>query len=117
MSYSSTDLHNKGSWVRPYTSFESINLSNGPKVNAINYGTLVRFDSDFKKLKNGWTNVATGYMGYNGSQIRYNGNDTTMNGGLLGLTETFYKGNFWTALTATAGAGVAESRTMYGKED
>ncbi len=117
LSYSSTDLHNKGSWVRPYTSFESINLSNGPKVNAINYGTLVGFDSDFKKLKNGWTNVATGYMGYNGSQIRYNGNDTTMNGGLLGLTETFYKGNFWTALTATAGAGVAESRTMYGKED
>ena len=117
LSYSSTDLHNKGSWVRPYTSFESINLSNGPKVNAINYGTLVGFDSDFKKLKNGWTNVATGYMGYNGSQIRYNGNDTTMNGGLLGLTETFYKGNFWTALTATAVAGVAESRTMYGKED
>lgn len=40
-----------------------------------------------------------------------------MNGGILGFTQTFYKGNFWTALTASAGAGVAESRTMYGKEE
>jgi hypothetical protein len=40
-----------------------------------------------------------------------------MNSGLIGLTETFYKGNFWTALTATAGAGVAEAHTMYGKDD
>ena len=40
-----------------------------------------------------------------------------MNGGLLGLTETFYKGNFWTALTATVGASGAEAHTMYGKDD
>jgi hypothetical protein len=40
-----------------------------------------------------------------------------MNGGLLGVTETFYKGNLWTAITASAGAGVAEANTMYGKEN
>jgi hypothetical protein len=33
------------------------------------------------------------------------------------VTETFYKGNFFTALTASAGGGFAESHTMYGKED
>ena len=112
-----TEHNNKAGWFRPYSTFETINLSNGPKVNTINYGSLVGYDSDFRHMKHGWHNVGTGYIGYNGSQMNYNGVNTTMNGGLLGLTETFYKGNFWTALTATAGAGVSESRTMYGKED
>jgi len=111
------EFNNKAGWSRSYATFEKINLNNGPKVNSITYGTLAGFDTDFKELKHGWTNVATGYIGYHGAQLNYSGVDTTMNGGLLGLTETFYKGNFWTALTATAGAGVAESRTMYGKED
>ena len=78
---------------------------------------MAGYDTDFRDLGHGWHNVGTGYIGYTGSQLHYSGVDTTMNGGLLGLTETFYKGNFWTALTATAGAGVAETRTMYGKED
>lgn len=49
-----------------------MSLTNGPKVSAVNYG----------------------------SQAHFKGVDTTMNGGILGLTQTFYKGNFWTALTA-----------------
>ena len=100
-----SDLNNKGVWVKPYSTFENIKLKNGPKVNTINYGTLVGFDSDFHKLKHGWANVATAYIGYSGSQMDYKGVDASMNSGLIGLTETFYKGNFWTALTATAGAG------------
>ena len=112
-----SDLDNKGVWVKPYSTFENIKLKNGPKVNTINYGTLVGFDSDFHKLKHGWANVATAYIGYSGSQMDYKGVDASMNSGLIGLTETFYKGNFWTALTATAGAGVAEAHTMYGKDD
>ena len=112
-----SDLNNKGVWVKPYSTFENIKLKNGPKVNTINYGTLVGFDSDFHKLKHGWANVATAYIGYSGSQMDYKGVDASMNSGLIGLTETFYKGNFWTALTATAGAGVAEAHTMYGKDD
>ena len=77
---------------------------NGPKVNAITYGSLAGFDTDFNEHKHGWHSVGTGYIGYNGSQLNYSGSDTTMNGGLLGYTHTFYKGNFWSALTATAGA-------------
>ncbi|MBD5401204.1 hypothetical protein HDR58_00155, partial [bacterium] len=109
--------NNKAGWYRPYSTFETIHLDNGPRVSATNYGSLVGYDSDFRSLPNGWTNVGTGYIGYNGSQLRHGGVDTTTNGGLLGITETFYKGNFWTALTATVGASVAETRTMYGKED
>ena len=111
------EFSNKGSWVRPYVTFESMNLENGPDVDAVTYGTLIGFDSEFEDLKNGWTGVTTGYVGYNGSQLNYSGNDTTMNGGLLGITQTFYKGNFWTAITASAGASVGETTNMYGKED
>ncbi|MBQ1611890.1 MAG: hypothetical protein II085_00265, partial [Alphaproteobacteria bacterium] len=108
---------NKGVWVRPYTSFDKTDLKNGPEVKSINYGTIIGADTEFRKMKNGWTNVGTGYIGYFGSQVDFKGVDTSMNGGLLGVTETFYKGNFFTALTASAGGGFAESHTMYGKED
>ena len=108
---------NKGVWTKPYSSFESIHLKNGPKVDVISYGTLIGFDSNIHKLKRGWANVATAYIGYNGSQVDYSNVDASTNGGLLGLTETFYKGNFWTALTATAGASFAEAHTMYGKDE
>ncbi len=110
-------LQNKAVWFRPYTTFETMNIKNGPDVDAITYGSLVGFDGDFKEMKNGWSRVFTGYAGYMGSSLNYSGVDTTMNGGLLGFTETFYKGNFWTAITASAGASVGESHTMYGKED
>ena len=112
-----TEFNNKAGWVRPYVTFEKMNLKNAPAVNATTYGTLIGFDSDFQKYKHGWTGLTTGYIGYNGSQLRYNGGDTTMNGGLLGLTQTFYKGNLWTALTVSAGATVGQTTTMYGKED
>lgn len=111
------DHNNQAGWFRPYVTFESMHLNHGPKVSAITYGSLAGFDTNFKEHKNGWHSVGTGYIGYNGSQLNYSGTDTSMNGGLLGYTETFYKGNFWSALTATAGASVGESKTMYGKEN
>ena len=112
-----TEFNNKAGWFRPYVTFENMNLKNGPKVDAVTYGSLVGFDSDFQKLGKGWSGLTTGYIGYNGSQLNYKGVDTTMNGGILGLTQTFYKGNFWSALTLSAGASVGQTSTMYGKED
>ena len=114
MGYEHTNL---AGWAKPYTTFESINLAHGPKLDIISYGTILGGDSDFRKLKNGWSNVGTLYMGYNGSQIDYDDVDVTTNGGTIGITETFYKNNFFTAITAAAGAGVAQAHTMYGKED
>ena len=109
--------NNAGVWVKPYASFEKINLSGGPNVDTITYGTLVGFDTDFKELKQGWDSVFTGYVGYNGAHLSYNKVSSTLNGGILGATETFYKGNFWTALTANVGASVADTSTMYGNEN
>ncbi len=110
-------LYNKGVWFKPFTTFENIDLKNGPDVDAITYGTLVGFDTDFHEHRNGWHSVFSGFAGYVGSSLNYSGVDSTMNGGILGFTETFYKGNFWTAISATAGASVGESHNMYGKED
>lgn len=111
------EFNNKAGWFRPYVTFEKMNLRNASAVNATTYGSLVGFDSDFQDLKHGWTGVTTGYIGYTGSQLRYSGADTTMNGGLIGFTQTFYKGDFWTALTLSTGASAGQTNTMYGKED
>lgn len=108
---------NKGLWVKPYTAFESVPLKHGPKVDSITYGMILGGDSDVKKLKHGWAHVQTAYLGYNGSKLKYDGVDATTNGGLLGLTETLYKGNFFTAMTLSAGAGFSEAHSMYGKDD
>ena len=117
LSMQMNDLQEKGIWVRPYTSFESIPLDNGPDVDTITYGTMIGGDSKFKELKNGWGTVFTGYIGYNGSSQHYDGVSTYQNGGLIGATQSFYKGNFFTALTASVGASAGESHNMYGKDD
>ncbi len=117
LSYNSNEINSNGAWVKPYATFERIPLKNGPDVDTITYGTLVGIDGDIKSLKNGWVTVSTGYIGYNGSSQHYSGVTTNQNGGLLGLTQTFYKDNFFTAITASAGASVADSSTMYGTED
>ncbi len=108
---------NRGAWIRPYAAFESIPLKHGPKVDSITYGTFLGFDSDFHEHKHGWHSVWSVYGGYNGGYIDYKGVSANLNGGVLGLTDTFYKGNFWTALTATAGALNADISTMYGSEN
>ena len=117
LSMQMNDLQEKGIWVRPYTSFESIPLDNGPDVDTITYGTMIGGDSKFKELKNGWGTVFTGYIGYNGSSQHYDGVNTYQNGGLIGATQSFYKGSFFTALTASVGASAGESHNMYGKDD
>lgn len=106
-----------GIWYQPYINFENVGLSNGPKVDVQSYGSLIGGDSNFRPLKRGWGTVTTPYIGYNGSSQNYSGVSTITNGGILGLTQTFYRGNFFTALTVNAGASNGESSTMFGKEN
>ena len=106
-----------GIWYQPYANFESVGLSNGPRADIQSYGSLIGGDSRYKKLKRGWGTVTSPYIGYNGTSQSYFGVSTTTNGGILGLTQTFYHGDFFTALTINAGAGNGESHTMYGKEN
>lgn len=108
---------NEGVWLRPYAMFESIPLKNGPKVDSITYGSFLGFDSDFREHRNGWHSVWSTYLGYQGGQLDFRGVSANLNGGVLGITDTFYKGNFWTALTLTGGAMNADISTMYGHED
>lgn len=106
-----------GIWYQPYANFENVGLSNGPRVDIQSYGSLVGGDSAYKQLKKGWGTVTTPYIGYNGTSQHYSGVSTVTNGGILGITQTFYHGDFYTALTVNAGASVGESNTMYGKEN
>ena len=106
-----------GFWVKPYASFENVPLKNGPKVSNINYGTLVGYDSKLTSVGNGFERVLTGYIGYNGASQRYSGVDAYQNGGLLGGTATFYKGNFFNATTLSVGATAGDASTMYGSEN
>lgn len=108
---------NEGVWFRPYAMFESIPLKNGPKVDSITYGSFLGYDSDFREHKHGWHSVWSTYLGYQGGQLDFRGVDASLNGGVLGITDTFYKGNFWTAMTLTGGAMNANISTMYGHED
>ena len=117
--FSPTYLPEKESagWIRPYTSFEKVDLKGGTKVNNIMYGSFFGGDSPMYQTKNGWDYQWSLYAGYNGSHQTYDGNSIYQNGGNIGATGIWYKGDFFTALTANVGASVAEAHTMYGSEN
>lgn len=108
---------NKGVWFRPFTTFENVGLKNGPKVGNVAYGSLVGGDSEIIELKHGWDMTYSLYAGYTGSHQTYDGVGIYQNGGTLGASTAFYKGNFFTGLTANVGANIAEASTMFGNED
>lgn len=108
---------NKGVWARPYSTFESVALRGGPRVSNVMYGTFFGADSEIKELGHGFDGVFSLYAGYNGSHQAYQGNSIYQNGGTLGATGTLYKGNWFGALTANAGANAADASTMYGSEN
>lgn len=104
-------------WARPFASYENIPLGHGPKVSMHLYGALVGVDSDLTRHSNDWLSVFTGYLGYTGSQQKWEGtNRSRTNGGLIGATETFYKGSFYTALTVSAGITSGNTTTAFGRE-
>lgn len=107
----------KAVWFRPYATFEQVDLRRGPKVSNILYGSFFGGDSQMYELKHGWDFQYSGYAGYTGSHQAYKGNDVFQNGGIVGVTAAWYKGNFFTALTANVGASVADVSTHYGSND
>ena len=117
--YSETYLpeKDKAGWFRPYTTFEKVDLKNGPKVKNIMYGSYFGFDTPMYETKKGWDAQYSLYAGYNGSHQHYSGNSIYQNGGTLGASGIWYKGDFFTGLTANIGASVADASTMYGSED
>ena len=108
---------NKGIWIKPYTTFEKVQLKNGPNVSNVIYGTLLGGESDLKKLKRNWYGLYGAYVSYNGSHQAYQGNSIYSNGGFLGLDAALYKGNFFSAWTINVGANAAEASTIFGQDN
>ena len=103
-------------WYKPYASFESTALTNGPKVHSTLYGSIIGVDSAVKQLKYGWAYALTGYLSYNGANLKYKGINANQNGAILGSTLTLYRGNFFNATTVNTGTIITENSTMYGHE-
>ncbi|MBP9999899.1 MAG: hypothetical protein KBT14_04420 [Proteobacteria bacterium] len=104
-------------WLKPYAAFETVKLKHGPKVDNNMYGSFAGLDSAIVNLKHGWDIVYSAYASYDGSNQKYDGSSIYQNGGHLGATLSLYKGNFFTGLTANAGASSVKSSTMYGTEN
>ena len=106
-----------GIWFKPYATFESVGLKNGPRVSNVAYGSIVGVESGLKELNKNWYSIYGLYASYNGSNQAFQGNNINNNGGLLGVDAVFYKGNFFTAWTINVGANSSESTTKFGKEN
>lgn len=109
-------LTSNAMWVKPYTSFEKVQLRGGVDVSNVTYGTLYGGDSDLYDLGNGYKGIISAFVGYNGSHQSYNGISMNQQGGTLGVTGTLYKGNFFTGLTVSTGASAGEAYTNYGRD-
>ena len=104
-------------WFRGYATFEKVNLSNGPRVSNILYGSFGGGESKMYDIGHGFMVQYAGYLGYTGSHQAYAGNDIYQNGGALGVSAMLYKGNFFAGVTANIGATVADVSTNLGSED
>ena len=104
-------------WVKPYVTFENVNLNGGIGVSNILYGTLYGGDSGLKDLGNGYKGVMSVFIGYNGAHSSYKDVSMNQEGGALGVTGTLYKGNFFTGITASAGGSAVQAHNMYGTDN
>ena len=107
----------KAMWTLPYSTFERVNLKGGVKVDNIAYGMTYGGDSDMFDIGHGFKGVWSGFFGYNGNHMNYDGISMTQNGGFIGATLNAYKGNFFTGLTVSTGASTGDADTMYGHDN
>ena len=108
---------NKSGWLRPFATFEQVDLEGGPDVSNVAYGSYFGIDSEFIDLGHGWDGVWSAYAGYNGSHQAYDGIGIYQNGGTLGVVGMAYKGNFFTGLTVNAGASAGRANVDAGYDD
>ena len=107
----------QGMWIKPYATYEKVGLRNGYKVENFAYGSMYGGDGDMFDMGHGWKGVISAFVGYNGNHMNYNGISMDMQGGSLGATGTFYKGNFFTGITVSTGASAGEAYTQYGTDN
>ncbi len=112
-----SQYQNRAGWFRPYATFEDVSLKGGPKVSNKLYGSYFGTDSRIKPLKRGWDGMWGTYIGYNGSHQSYDDVSIYQNGGTLGFSGMLFKNNFFTGLTANAGANTASADSFFGKDN
>ena len=106
----------QGMWVRPYASTGSVNFENGPKAYNSMYGVYIGGDSSMKHLSASDFQYSV-YAAYNGTHQSYGENTISSNGGLMGVTGSWYGRNAFAALTINAGANNAQLETFYMTKD
>ncbi len=115
--YNQNELTERGAWMRAFAANESVDYGGGWESRDKYYGAMVGFDSNMRVSDNGWASVLTGYAGMLGIRQTYSGGNIRQKGGFVGLTESFYKKNFYTAWTIAAGTTKAHDYTMYGHDN
>ena len=109
---------NKSSvWMKPYMINEDVLLKNGAKISNKSYGTLIGYDTGFRKVNENWNGAFTGYIGYTGASQEYGSMEAHQSGGLIGATFSLYKGNLFTATTLSAGLMETDSKSVFGQDD
>ncbi len=114
--YNQHEMANRGAWFRSFAANESVSYRGGLQSRDKYWGGLVGLDSSLREHGDGWASVFTGYIGTIGIRQSYSGGHIKQHGALIGVTESFYKKNFYTAWTAAAGFTRADEHTMYGRE-
>lgn len=98
-------------WIRPYVSFESIELENKSKVHNDAYGAYIGYDTNVIELNSNWESVLTFHAGYTGSNQIYNSRKIIQNGGQIGISGVFFRKNMFIGILANAGATNAEAES------
>ncbi len=114
--YNHNELTNRGVWAKTFASNENVSYSGGYDSRDKYYGAMLGFDSSLRDHGDGWAHLFTGYVGTVGIRQEYSGGHIKQHGGFVGVTESFYKKNFYTAWTVAAGTTKANEHTMYGHD-
>lgn len=104
-------------WLRPYVSFETIELENKNKVKNNGYGTYIGYDTKIINLSNDWDSVLTFHIGYTGSKQKYKKRKIYQEGGQLGISGVFFRDKFFIGIGATVGATGSEISTPIEREN
>ena len=104
---------NNGIWLKPFTTFETVPLRGGADVSNVSYGSIFGGESKLLNLKRGWKYLYGGYGGYSGSHQAYDGIGIYNNGGFIAISSAFYKNNFFSLWSISAGANSSKAHTNF----
>jgi len=109
--FQKTNRIESGLWLRPFYSQETVNLDNLSVDNTLT-GTLAGLD-----LATGENSLVSVYLGYAGSEQKYENIKVSQTGYILGATGMLVKEQWYAGLTANINFNKAESQSSYGTDN